>query len=92
MPWQLCHGIFHSEGKEGIWEFRQNQLPVFRIGVFFLAEAACTAHGCAVHEMAVSRIDIDHRTVPTGDAFFRIIGAQAAFDGGLFSFGHDLSP
>jgi len=63
-----------------------------RISVFFLAKAARTAHGRAVHKMTVSRIDIDHRAVPTGDTFFRIVGAQAAFDGGLFSLGHDLSP
>ena len=78
--------------EEGTGELRQCRLPVFRIGVFFLAETACTAHGRAVHEMAVSRIDIDHGTVPTGDAFFCIVGAQAAFEGGLLSLGHDLSP
>lgn len=87
----MCHGIFHFEGKEGIGK-SQCLLPILRIGVFFLAEAARTAHGRAVHKMAVPRIDIDHRAVPTGDAFFRIVGAQAAFDGRLFSLGHDLSP
>lgn len=79
-------------GKEGIGEFQQCRLPVFRVGVFFLAEAARPAHGRAVYEMAISRIDINHRAVSAGDAFFRIVGAQAAFDGRLFSLGHDLSP